>query len=347
MKSTPTVGQGDAASLRLQSLSLVLAAILTLLLSLMRAHAGGHQPLQQVSDWRFSVEVEMVGLFATVQDRSGKLITGLDQDDFLIYDEGTPQVISQFSREYTPLSVSILLDTSSSMAGRKIENARKSLGEFLRFLNRGDEAMLMTFRTRPQLVHKFTQDLGSLRRSLRNIEGFGSTALYDAILAALEHSKASQNRRRALLLISDGINTYGRAELKETVEQLRRQGVELFAIGMETNLSYDLQDKLVTRFVLNQLTRSAGGEAFMVNDPAQLGDVCEAISERMRKQYAFGYYPPKATSGDWRSIRIETRRPGMKVIPSKTGYYPSPGENGAIPSGDEKKQEARSRKNGL
>jgi Ca-activated chloride channel family protein len=300
-----------------------LIAAITLLLSLTFAHAQQPGSYTRASDWRFSVEVEMVGLFATVQDRSGKLVTGLGQDDFMIYDEGAPQVISQFSRDYTPLSVSILLDTSSSMAGTKIENARKSLGQFLKFLNRGDEAMLMTFRTRPQLIHKFTQDLSSLRRSLRQVDGFGSTALYDAILFALDHSKASHNRRRALLLISDGINTYGRAELKETVEQLRRQGVELFAIGMETNLSYDLQDKLVTRFVLNQLTRSAGGEAFMVNDPAQLGDVCEAISERMRKQYAFGYYPPKATSGEWRSVRIETRRPGMKVVPSKTGYYPA------------------------
>jgi Ca-activated chloride channel family protein len=272
---------------------------------------------------RFAVRVELVGIYATVQDRSGKLVTGLNQDDFVVYDNGRPQVISQFSREYMPLSVSILLDTSSSMAGRKISNARKSLEFFLKRLNRGDEAMLMTFRTRPVIVHGFTQNFDGLKRELRRLESHGSTALYDAILAALDYAGKSPYRRRALLLISDGINTYGRAKLRETIEQLRRREIELFAIGMESDLPYDFQDKVVTRSVLDQLTRSAGGEAFIVNDAGQLGRVCEAISERMQKQYAFGYYPPRAANGDWRSIRIETRSPGLKVVTSKTGYYPS------------------------
>jgi Ca-activated chloride channel family protein len=272
---------------------------------------------------RYAVRVELVGVYATVQDRSGKLVTGLNQNDFIVYDNELPQVISQFSREYTPLSVSILLDTSSSMAGRKISNARKSLEYFLKRLNRGDEAMLMTFRTRPVVVHEFTQEFEELKRELRRVESNGSTALYDAILAALDHSGKSAYRRRALLLISDGINTYGRAKLRDTIEQLRRREIELFAIGMESDLPNDFQDKVVTRSVLDQLTRSAGGEAFIVNDAGQLAGVTEAISERMQKQYAFGYYPPRAVDGEWRSIRIETRAPGLKVVASKAGYYPS------------------------
>jgi VWFA-related protein len=276
----------------------------------------------QTSLFRFGVDVEMVGLYATVQDRSGKLVTGLNESDFVIYDNGFPQQISQFSREYAPLSVSILLDNSSSMAGLKLENARRSLEHFIGRLNRGDEAMLMTFRSRPRLVSGFTQDLGAIKRSLKRLDGSGSTALYDAILATLDYSARSANRRRALLLISDGMNTYGRAELHETIDQLKACGVELFAIGIESGLPEDFQDRVVTRSVLDQLTQSAGGEAFMVTGAGQLGKVCAAISERMHKQYAFGYYPPKSADGRWHNIRLETRVPGLRVVPSKAGYYP-------------------------
>jgi Ca-activated chloride channel family protein len=302
--------------------SLVLLTVGTLLPALFqplhpRVAAG------QTSLFRYGVQVELVGLYATVQDGSGKLVTGLKQGDFVIYDNGVPQQISQFSREYTPLSVTILLDTSSSMAGEKLDKARRSLGEFLRRLNKGDEAMLMVFRTRPRVVQRFTRDMKSIRRNLKDLEGSGSTALYDAILAALDISRGSDNRRRALLLISDGINTYGRAELSDTVEQLRRQPVELFAIGIESDSLEDVVESVATRSVLDQLTRSAGGEAFVVTEAGQLPRVCDAISERMHKQYAFGYYPPRSPDGDWHEIRIEATKPGLKIVASKAGYYPS------------------------
>jgi Ca-activated chloride channel homolog len=304
--------------------------LFTVLLTFALSRGSRAEP-GQGSLFRYGVQVELVGLYATVQDSSGKLITSLKQGDFVIYDNGVPQQISQFSSEYTPLSVLILLDTSSSMAGEKLDNARRSLGQFLNHLNRGDEAMLMTFRTRPRVIQRFTTDMRLLKRNLNALEGNGSTALYDAILAGLDFSKNSASRRRALLLISDGINTYGKAELRDTVEQLRRQPVELFAIGIEADSTDDAVESLVTREVLNQLTRSGGGEAFMVSEARQLGRVCNAISERMHKQYAFGYYPPRSTDGAWHDVRIESTRPGLRIVPSKTGYYPSPQARAARP----------------
>jgi Ca-activated chloride channel family protein len=270
----------------------------------------------------YGVEVELVSLFATVQNSTGKLVTHLKQQDFVLYDNGVPQIISQFSREYIPLSVLILLDTSGSMYGVKLENARKSLTQFLRKLNRGDEAMLVTFQTRPRLMQGFTQDLNLVRRNLKRLEGAGSTALYDSILYALEQSGRSYNRRRALLLISDGMNTYGKTALDDTVLHLRRRGVELFAIGVETNLPEESQHRAVTRAVLHRLTESAGGEAFIISHTRELGKVCDMISDRMHNQYTFAYYPPKTADGQWRTIRIETRSDDYRVVPSKTGYYP-------------------------
>lgn len=272
----------------------------------------------------YGVKVEMVDIFATVHDGRGRLVTSLRQDDFVIYDNGVAQNITRFSKEYMPLSVLVLLDTSASMSGVKLDYARKSLSQFLRRLNRGDEAMLMTFHARPRIVQGYTTDLNRIRRALKPLDGNGSTALYDAILAALEEAPKSKNRRRTLLLISDGINTYGRSQLAETVNRLRRRGVELFAIGIAPEHPEDERDRVITGSVLSQLTQSAGGEAFVLEDPRDLGAICATISDRMHNQYTFGYYPAHTKAGEYRSISIVTRTPGLRVIPSKTGYYPAP-----------------------
>ncbi len=271
---------------------------------------------------RYGVKVELVSLFATVLDASGKPVPGLGENDFLIYEDEVPQKISQFSREYVPLSVVILLDTSSSMSGTKLEDAGRSLREFLKRLNPGDEAMLISFRTRPTVLQPFTRDLERVRQELKNLEARGSTGLYDTILAALEEAAASRNKRHALLLLSDGINTYGKAHLEDTIERLRRQSVELFAIGVESNLPEDERERETTRAVLSELTHSAGGEAFIVRNPRQLNRICRTISLRMHNQYSLGYYPRKRHGNRWRGIRVETRAQGLRILPSKRGYYP-------------------------
>jgi hypothetical protein len=221
-----------------------------------QAQSGGLAA--QTRDFRVGIKVELVSLFATVHDRKGRLVTGLGQDDFVIFDNDAAQPISQFSREYMPLSIVILLDTSSSMAGMKLDNAKRSLTHLLNRLCPGDEVMLMSFNSRPLVIQKFTMDMDRIRRSIRGLNGDGSTALYDAILLGLKESEQAHNRRRVLLLLSDGINTYGRAELKGTISQLRLSAAELFAIGLETDLLEELQYKAITETVLDQLTGSAG-----------------------------------------------------------------------------------------
>ncbi len=273
---------------------------------------------------QYDVRVELVGLFATVLDRSGRLVTDLGQHDFVLYEDGKPQVISQFSREYIPLSILFLLDTSGSMDGEKLENARKSILQFLKHLNRGDEAMLMEFRGKPRIIQPFTRNIADIEKDMRQqLEGYGSTALYDAILAALDQMQSAHNRRRAILLISDGINTYGKARLEDTMTGLKKHGIELFTIGLETDLPEQAQDNFVMRTVLDRLTQSAGGEAFVISDSRDLRRICATISEQMHNQYSFGYYPPKTTDGEWRAIKLETTTRGFRVIVSKTGYFAS------------------------
>jgi len=285
--------------------------------------AGAARGQARVSEYRYGVAVELVSVFATVSDRSGKLVTGLGSEDFVVYDNGVRQQISQFSRDYIPLSVVILLDSSSSMRGKKLHNARRALDQFLKRLRPGDEALLMTFQTRPRVLEGFTPRFELIRRALDRVEGNGSTALYDAILAAVDAAASAHNRRRTLLVISDGINNYGRTRLEEATARLRPSGLELFAIGLESNYPEDMDERVVTRAVLDQLTRSAGGEAFVTGEARDLGRICGAISDRMHNQYALAYYPPPSSDGKWRTVRVEPRLPGLRVIASKTGYYPA------------------------
>ncbi len=292
-----------------------------------QATPGTGSAARQISPFHYRVKVELVDLFASVHDSRGRLMTKLRRDDFVIYDNGSPQRITEFSTKYYPLSVLLLLDTSSSMAGQKLENARRSLAQFLKRLNPGDEAMLVTFQSKPRIVEGFTQHLEYIRRDLWRTEGYGSTALYDAILMALDQVEQAHNRRKALLLISDGINTYGRSQLKDTLEILRRRGVELFTIGMGTDLPEDARERAATRSIMNQLTESAGGESYVVSDSKDLPKICRTISEHMHNQYNLGYYPPESKGTGWRMIRVETRIPGLRVVASKTGYYPSQSTN--------------------
>lgn len=271
--------------------------------------------------YRYGVKVEMVTIYATVRDSKDRLITNLGQDDFTIYENDFAQAIKHFSREYQPLSVVILLDTSFSMSGRTLDYAKRGLTQFLKRLDARDEAMLMTFRIDPVVVQPFTRNLDLIRGSLKELQASNSTALYDAILAALNQTSRAQNRRHALLLISDGINTYGKAELDGTIAELRRRNAELFAIGLESTLPGDQHSGHSTRTILDTLTHSAGGEAFIAENPGRLKGICDLISDRLHNQYTFSYYPAGGYEGEWRRIRIESKTPGHKVVASKLGYY--------------------------
>ncbi len=298
--------------------SAVLIAAVVLSFTSSEVKTCPEDPVQNLP-YQYDVRVEMVGLFATVLDHAGKLVTDLGRNDFLLYEDGKPQVISQFSREYIPLSILFLLDTSGSMDGEKLYNARKSIIQFIKHLNRDDEAMLMEFRAKPRVIRPFTRDFGKIEGDLNRLEGTGSTALYDAILSALDQMRSAKNRRRAVLLISDGINTYGKARLEDSIAGLKRHGIELFTIGIETDIPHELAEAMED--ILNRLTQSAGGEAFIVNDARDLRRICAIISDQMHHQYSFGYYPPSTAQGEWRAIKLETKTRGLRVLASRTGYF--------------------------
>ena len=185
-------------------------------------------------DARFRSGVELVNVTATVIDSNGRFVTGLHQSDFTVYEDGRPVEIAYFSAERVPLSLGIVLDTSGSMAGAKIQAARAALDRFLKtLLEPGDEVFLYRFDTTPRLVHGWTTDYERIGAELARIHPDGATSLYDAVARALPMVHSGRHRKKALLVISDGMDTSSDTDRQQLKRLIRESETLVYAIGMD------------------------------------------------------------------------------------------------------------------
>ncbi len=174
---------------------------------------GGGEPVAGQEGFRFKSGVELINVTATVIDRTGRFAGGLRQDDFVVYEDDKPVEVTHFSAERTPVSLGIVLDTSGSMAGEKIEAARDAIDRFLGALpDPQDEFFMYRFSADPYLVNDWTSDRQVVSRNLARVYPTGGTAMYDAVAEAVPMAQGGQNRKKAIVLISDGNDTNSRVE---------------------------------------------------------------------------------------------------------------------------------------
>jgi len=172
----------------------------------------------------------------TVTDANGRFASGLRKEDFIVYEDGKPQTVSQFDAERVPVSLGIALDTSGSMLGEKIAAAQAALNRFLvDLLGPQDEVFLYRFDTRPELVHPWTADRLSVSRALGAVQPRGGTAMYDTIAEAIPMSRAGTRRKKALLVISDGQDTSSKVRVPELQALIRETEVLVYAIGIDAS----------------------------------------------------------------------------------------------------------------
>jgi Ca-activated chloride channel family protein len=184
--------------------------------------------------FRFKSGVELINVTVSVTDRSGRFVSGLRQEDFVVYEDDRPVEVSHFSAERTPVSLGIVLDTSGSMAGEKIESARAAIFNFLQALpDPNDEFFMYRFTADPELVHDWTGNRDAIARSLRRVNPAGGTAMYDALAEAVPMAQGGQNRKKAIVLISDGNDTNSRLEVDEVRQLVRETEVLVYAIGID------------------------------------------------------------------------------------------------------------------
>src|SRR5436305_1578207 len=200
----------------------------------------GQQPSQrersspQEDGFRFRSGIELINVTATVSDSSGRFVPGLRKEDFAVYEDDQPMEVTHFSAERVPVSLGIALDTSGSMAGEKLQEAQTALDRFLyELLDRQDEIFIYRFSNYPTLLQSWTTDRQLLTRALGRITPNGGTAMYDAIAEAIPLAQQGKNRKKALLLVSDGNDTASSTGILPVKQMIRESEVLVYAIGID------------------------------------------------------------------------------------------------------------------
>jgi Ca-activated chloride channel family protein len=184
--------------------------------------------------FRFRSGVELINVTATVSDATGRFVPGLTQSDFIVYDDDERVEVTHFSAERVPVSLGIALDTSGSMNGEKMSAARGAIARFVNdLLERNDELFLYRFSNYPVLVQGWTRDRRDLIEPLGRLVPYGATAMYDAIARAIPLAQQGQNRKKALVVISDGNDTSSRTAVGDLKQQIRESEVLVYAVGID------------------------------------------------------------------------------------------------------------------
>ncbi|MBK5297934.1 MAG: VWA domain-containing protein [Vicinamibacteria bacterium] len=191
-------------------------------------------PRQDGDGFRFRTGVELINISASVTDASGRFVSGLRQDDFVLYEDGVEQPITHFSNERVPVSLGLVIDTSGSMAGEKWDNARSALDRFLlELLGPDDEVFLYQFDSDPYLLEGWTTDRPRLSRAIGRIVPRGGTAMYDTLAEAVPLADSGQNRKKAIVVISDGNDTHSSTAVSDLKRLIRETEVLVYAIGID------------------------------------------------------------------------------------------------------------------
>ncbi len=272
------------------------------------------------------LDVDLALVNVTVTDPYNRLVTGLDPDNFRVYEDNVEQEVVTFSSEDVPISIGVIFDFSGSMAN-KIGKAREAAVEFFKTANPQDEFFLVSFNERAELTSAFTNSVEDLQSRMMLTAPKGRTALLDAIYLGLSQMRGARNGKRALLILSDGGDNHSRYNESDIKRLVKEADTQLYAIGIFDPLGYRNRtpEELNGPSLLSEVTEMTGGRVFAVENLNDLPDIASKIGMELRNQYVLGYRPSnKAHDARWRKIKIKLRAP--KGLPplnvySKTGYY--------------------------
>jgi len=272
------------------------------------------------------VDVNMVLVNVTVTDPFDRIVTGLDEENFEVFDEKVAQKIEAFSTEDAPISVGLIFDCSGSM-GDKIQKSKEAALQFFKTSNPEDEFMLVSFADRPDMISGFTAKYENLQDRMITVKSGGRTALLDAIYLGLSQMKKATTNRRALLVISDGGDNHSRYTENDIKRAVKESDVQIYAVGIFEPMSSRNRttEEAGGPGLLAELAEVSGGRLFSVENTNELPDIAEKISIELRNQYVLGYKPSNLIrDGRWRRIRVKLNPPkGLPPLQvyARTGYY--------------------------
>jgi VWFA-related protein len=283
-------------------------------------HARAQEPRTLIDPRpHFKSAVRLTTVTATVTDAEGRLVRDLPRERFEVFEDGALQVVTQFTSDRVPVSLGILLDASDSMYGRRIADARGAIDQFVGdMLDPADEYALLVFNHHQQLLTSWTDDRTLALSMLSPVRPWGSTAIYDALMAAIPLADTRHKQRAALLVVSDGADTASDMTLRDVRGALLRSDVFVYAIGIDSADRRAINAP-VSAGTLSEITDQSGGRTRVVHDSSEVVTALEQIADELNSQYLIGYTSPHAGDGKYHTIRVHVSGGEFRVR-ARSGY---------------------------
>ena len=307
--------------------------LLILLLVTMTGTAFLH-PLTQEhkKELEYQISVSAIAIAVTVQDKGGRFVNDLAAKDFTVYENNAKEALTYFKHDFdAPLSLTVLLDVSGSMALLdRLRESKDGLRYLLTNLMRPqDEISLLIFADgEVEVAAKFSTDKSAFLAELDKTEAYGQTALNDAVAVSPDFANKGKNEKRAVLLITDGIENDSQSTPDQAVEIARRVDVPIYAIGYKIPESEQFLSKhkraanLTPAGIIGTLERfsqTTGGKAFIINQFGEMKTALVDIKRELSHQYILGYTSYKPAKNEYRKITVTTSKKKYKVR-TRAGY---------------------------
>ena len=295
-------------------------------------------PPNQKDEGEIKLGRTMVTLDVTVVDPANKPAMDLKQDEFLVTEDKVPQKIEFFGREQVPVSLVFAIDTSGSMRP-KLDTVVKASTNLVKESRKGDEIGVIEFKDQPELLEEFTGDINDVIDTLNGLVASRQTAMLDALYLAADYAnKEGKNRRKAVLVVTDGLDNDSYYKFGEVVNHLREIDVQVYLIGFINDLDKDSglfkkSPKEKAEGLLNKLAEETGGKAFFPRELSEVHTIAQQISTDLRTQYSLSYYPSNSKKdGTYRAVKVQVNSGARRLIARTRPGYTAPTEGGRVGS---------------
>ena len=277
---------------------------------------------QEDSTFKLNVNVDLTELHVSVTDEKDHPVGSLRMENFRVFEDQTEQKLIVFKHEDIPVSLGLVIDNSRSMEPRKQRLDAAALSA-VRKSNPEDETFIVHFDDTARLDSDFTNSIPLLEQTLASAKPFGQTAIYDALILALEHMKGGRHPKKAILLMTDGVDNSSKHTLAEAIDATRKAQVAVYTVGLlSVSGGQKAEDSLV------QIAEASGGRAFFPQTVDEASADMERVARDLREQYTLGYFPSNPVrTGQWRSVRVDIVPPSGKsskarlIASYRHGYY--------------------------
>lgn len=263
------------------------------------------------------VDSSIVVISTTVQDAQNRPVSGLQRNQFKIFEDGVEQPISSFQTEESPFAAVVLLDTSGSMKER-ISMARSAAINFLDGLRGGDLAAIYNFDSKVAKVQEFSESRDVIDK-IFDLKANGMTVLNDAIVEAANQLSVRPEKRRAIIVVSDGADTQSRASADKAIKAALAVNAVIYTVDM-SGIDMGGRDRMQNQGALKKFAEKTGGYFISTENGMALRNALRSIVDELRGQYTLAYSPsPAKNDGKWHTLEVRVSRPNL-TIRTRQGY---------------------------